>query len=49
MRPFEMATLRLINMIEIISHWKIYMSKHELLTQRGGTFLIGENNELLYS
>ncbi len=49
MRPFEMATLRLINRIEIISHWKIYMSKHELLTQRGGTFLIGENNQLLYS
>tara|TARA_Y100001968_G_C19273025_1_gene675234 strand:+ start:283 stop:1017 length:735 start_codon:yes stop_codon:yes gene_type:complete len=49
LRPFELATRRLLNMIEILSHWRIYAPYPEYLTQRGGTFLFGEHNQLLYS
>ena len=48
LRPFELATRRLINMIEILSNWKIYVSDSSFLTQRGGTILINEKDEILY-
>ncbi len=48
-RPFELATHRLANMIEVISNWKLYMLNGLYLTQRGGTFLISENDNFLYS
>ena len=48
-RPFELATLRLRNMIEVLNNWDIYVPRVEFLTQRGGTFLLGNDNELLYS
>ena len=48
LRPFELATRRLINMIEIISNWNIYVNDSSFLTQRGGTFLLNEKNEVLY-
>ena len=48
LRPFELATRRLINMIEILSNWNIYVPKTSFLTQRGGTFLLNENDEILY-
>ena len=48
-RPFELATLRLRNMGEVLGHWRTYMSRNDFLTQRGGTFLLETDNSLLYS
>ena len=48
LRPFELATRRLMNMIEILSNWNIYVPDPSFLTQRGGTLLIDENDELIY-
>ena len=48
LRPFELATRRLINMIEILSNWNIYVPESSFLTQRGGTFLLNENDEIMY-
>jgi hypothetical protein len=48
-RPFELATLRLRNMTEVLSHWKTYVPDAAYLTQRGGTFLFNSDGELLYS
>jgi hypothetical protein len=39
LRPFELATLRLRNMIEVLGHWSRYVPDGSYLTQRGGTFL----------
>ena len=48
LRPFELATRRLINMIEIVSNWNIYVPDGSFLTQRGATILISEDDEVLY-
>lgn len=47
-RPFELATLRLRNMMEVLGHWKTYVPDSTYLTQRGGTFLFDRNGNLLY-
>ena len=47
-RPFELATLRLRNMTEVLSHWKTYVPDAAYLTQRGATFLFDAKGELLY-
>jgi hypothetical protein len=47
-RPFELATLRLRNMAESLSHWQTYVPNGAYLTQRGGTFLFNAQGELLY-
>jgi hypothetical protein len=47
-RPFELATLRLRNMTEVLSHWQTYVPNAAYLTQRGATFLFGTQGELLY-
>jgi hypothetical protein len=47
-RPFELATLRLRNMVEALSHWRTYVPSGEYVTQRGGTFLFDAEGELLY-
>ncbi|MEE3719562.1 peroxiredoxin-like family protein [Tumidithrix elongata RA019] len=47
-RPFELATLRLRNMVEVLSHWHSYVPDAAYLTQRGATFLFDEQRELLY-
>ena len=47
-RPFELATLRLRNMGEVLSHWKTYVPDSAYLTQRGATFLLDAEGELLY-
>jgi hypothetical protein len=47
-RPFELATLRLRNMSEVLSNWQTYVPNANYLTQRGGTFLIGDRGEILY-
>ncbi len=49
LRPFELASLRLMNMIEVLSKWNIYMIDQRFLTQRGATFLLDEDGDLLYS
>ena len=48
LRPFELATRRLMNMIEILSNWNIYVPDSAFLTQRGATILLNENDEVLY-
>lgn len=47
-RPFELATLRLRNMTEVLSHWKTYVPDASHLVQRGGTFLFDAQGTLLY-
>ena len=47
-RPFELATLRLRNMAEVIGNWHTYVPDPAYLTQRGGTFLFDDRGELLY-
>ncbi len=47
-RPFELATLRLRNMGEVLSQWQTYVPDASYLTQRGGTFLFNRNRELIY-
>jgi len=47
-RPFELATLRLRNMTEVLSNWNTYVPDPTYLTQRGATFLFAESGELLY-
>tara|TARA_Y100001968_G_scaffold160001_1_gene146242 strand:+ start:254 stop:949 length:696 start_codon:yes stop_codon:yes gene_type:complete len=48
LRPFELATIRLNNMIEIVLNWKLYIPDSKFLTQRGATFLYGNDQELKY-
>ena len=47
-RPFELATRRLQNMTEVLSHWQTYVPDASYMTQRGGTFLFDEAGKLLY-
>jgi AhpC/TSA antioxidant enzyme len=47
-RPFELATLRLRNMGEVLANWQIYVPDGRYLTQRGGTFLFDARGELIY-
>jgi hypothetical protein len=47
-RPFELATLRLRNMTEVLSNWNTYVPNSAYLTQRGGTFLFDSNGNLTY-
>ncbi|MDY6897898.1 MAG: peroxiredoxin-like family protein [Cyanobacteriota bacterium] len=47
-RPFELATLRLRNMTEVLSNWNTYVPNSAYLTQRGGTFLFDSQRNLIY-
>jgi hypothetical protein len=47
-RPFELATVRLRNMAEVLGHWRTYVPRDDFLTQRGGTFLLDVDDTLLY-
>ena len=47
-RPFELATLRLRNMSEVLNNWKTYVPDVTYITQRGGTFLFDAAGELSY-
>jgi AhpC/TSA antioxidant enzyme len=47
-RPFELATLRLRNMVEVLQDWGGYVPDGAYLTQRGGTFLFDGQGNLLY-
>jgi AhpC/TSA antioxidant enzyme len=48
-RPFELATLRLRNMAEVLGNWQTYVPDPTYLTQRGGTFLFDEQGVLVYT
>ncbi len=48
-RPFELASVRLRNMAEVLGHWRTYVPRDDFLTQRGGTFLLEADDTLLYS
>lgn len=47
-RPFELATVRLRNMNEVLRHWRTYVPDERFITQRGGTFLFDADESLLY-
>lgn len=47
-RPFELATLRLRNMTEVLSNWQTYVPEATYLTQRGATFIFDSQDNLLY-
>lgn len=47
-RPFELATLRLRNMTEVLGNWNIYVPDASYITQRGATFLFDSQGKLLY-
>ena len=47
-RPFELATLRLRNMTEVLGNWNTYVPDVSYITQRGGTFLFDSQGKLLY-
>ncbi len=48
-RPFELATIRLRNMIEVLSNLRTYLPRDDFITQRGGTYLLDGDDTLLYS
>ena len=48
LRPFELATLRLINMNEIIQNWNDYILDEKYLPQRGASFLLDNKNQVIY-
>jgi len=49
LRPFELATVRLRNMQEVLGRWRTYVPSDEHLTQRGGTFLLDADDTTLYA
>ena len=48
LRPFELATFRLINMIEIINNWDDYILDTKYLPQRGASFILNSENKIIY-
>ena len=47
-RPFELASVRLQNMVEVLGRWRTYVPCDDYITQRGGTFLLDADDSLLY-
>ena len=48
LRPFELATFRLNNMNEIIKNWSDYIIHEKYLPQRGASFLLNDQNQVVY-
>ena len=48
LRPFELATFRLNNMIEIIKNWNDYILTSKYLPQRGASFVLDNENKIIY-
>ena len=48
LRPFELATFRLINMIEIIKNWNDYILDNKYLPQRCASFVLNNKNQIVY-
>tara|TARA_B100000212_G_scaffold21296_1_gene14159 strand:- start:168 stop:899 length:732 start_codon:yes stop_codon:yes gene_type:complete len=49
LRPFELATFRLNNMLEIFKNWKDYMIDIDYLPQRSCTFILDQNDSVRYT
>ena len=49
LRPFELATLRLFNMLEIFANWKSYFPNQKYMSQRCATFLYDYEHKLIHS
>ncbi len=47
-RPFELATLRLRNMAEVLGNWQTYVPDATYLTYRGATFLFEADGKRVY-
>ena len=47
-RPFELASVRLQNMVEVLGRWRTYVPCDDYITQRGGTFFLDADDSLLY-
>ena len=47
-RPFELATLRLRNMGEVLSNWRTYVPVDDHIAQRGATYLFDSQGVILY-
>ena len=48
LRPFELATYRLKNMLEIIQNWNDYILDNKYLPQRGASFLLDDKDQIIY-
>ena len=44
LRPLELATFRLNNMVEIIKNWNVYIFNEKFLPQRSASFIVDNNN-----
>ena len=49
LRPFELATYRLNNMLEILQNWNDYILNNKYLPQRGATFLLDDKEQIIYN
>ena len=49
LRPFELATHRLENMLEIVQNWNDYILDTKFLPQRGASFLLNDKDQIIYS
>jgi len=47
-RPFELATVRLKNMTEVLSHWRTYVPDARYMPQRGGAFVFDSDGTQVY-
>ena len=47
-RPLELATVRLRNMVEVLSNWDGYVSNPTAIARRGATFLFDADGAVLY-
>ncbi len=48
-RPFELATIRLQNMMDVLQHWNsLAPSNKNLLTQLGGAYVLGPEGDILF-
>ena len=48
LRPFELATYRLSNMLEILKNWNDYILDSKYLPQRGASFLLNDKEQIIY-
>jgi glutaredoxin len=48
-RPVELATVRLKNLVEVLSKWDDYVSNLDTIPQRGATYLFDADGSELYS
>ena len=48
LRPFELATYRLNNMLEILQNWNDYILDNKYLPQRGASFLLDDQDQIIY-